>query len=115
MTSRRGIILVFQNAAEMAEDEIGLSDVGLHSEVNARFGLVGVDSREREGRVAAGIPRGEELFEFRLHLRRGEIALYGEDDVAWKEVALVERDHIVAFDIIDGRIFDVPTVGVVLP
>ena len=64
----------------------------------------------RDGRLLHR-PIGEQLLDGRFHLRCVEIALYGEYDVRWKEISLVEFQYIFPLDPIDVFVFHVPTEG----
>ena len=50
-----GIVLVFKFAAEVADHQAGLRDIGLDGDVNARFGLLRIDrGKWRHGRLLHG-------------------------------------------------------------
>jgi hypothetical protein len=69
----------------------------------------------REGRYGGLLhrPIGEQLFQLRLHFRRGKIAVDRKHDVGREVVALVEGDQIFALDAVDGLVLFAPAVRIV--
>src|SRR5688572_10498926 len=96
----------------MTEREVRLGDVVLGGQIDTR-GRVTRHCRERGYRLLFGGPGAEELFNFRAHVSRGEIALHGEDHVRGEEVALVESDQVVSLDVVDVLVLHAPSVGIV--
>src|SRR3954454_21135204 len=96
----------------MPDGEEGLRHILLRREIHARGRLRAHWRKRRNGRLLIG-PAREKFFELALHFRGGEIAADGEHDIRREEVALVERDQILAAYAIDVLVLLAPAVGIV--
>ena len=106
----RRIVLVAEVAAEVAHVEKRLRHVALSATKTPGAGLAVTFGNAGTGGCLQD-PIGEELVELCFHLRAGEIAVNREHDVGREVVALVESNQIVALDVIEIVVLDLPAVG----